>query len=290
MKFEKFIIEIDKSGKAIKYTCDESKLGNYFGANSEAPQFLTSTFFKKEVLDKYYNKPSKYSVRDGYLSCGSEWGISIDNNAASCVMAYLGDLGRMPHEEQQHWKLYNMTSGDRSEVSFKRDFQAEFCSPTEPALFFKERLSIFNKKWKDKMGWDLFKPLNKEDEHHIKTLKVPHNEQKEFDELVLSLNKIIVDSLNVAEMKKTLIFDEGDKSISILKKYLQQKHNFGSSQLINFLKTLQNLRSSGSAHRKGDDYEKVYKRFDKGTLPKTFDNMLIQSVQMLNTIEGVLTK
>ena len=284
MKFEKFKFK-NKQGKIIEFTCEESKLANFFGANPSAPNFLTHIFFKKEVLDKYYNKPSKYSVRDGYFSYGNKWGINIDNNASGCVMVYLGDLGRLPHKEQQYWKLYNILKGSASPTSFKRDFQAEFCSPIEPALFFKERIELFNGKWKKKFGWGLFKPLNKEDEHHIKTLRVPDNEQKEFDEVVLSLNKLVSDSLNVADMKKDLSFEKEDKSIAILKKYLEQKHKVSFPQMIEFLKDLQNLRSMGSAHRKGNDYKKAYEKFDKGNLSKTFENILIKSVTMLNTIE-----
>jgi len=288
--FERFVIKMDDSGKKIEYTCDESKLSNYFGANPEAPHFLTPIFFKKEVLDKYYNKPSKYSVSDGHLSCGDIWGINIDNNAVDCIMVYLGDLGRFPYAEQQHWKLYNITKGNISETSFKRNFQAEFCSPTEPALFFKEKLVLFSEKWKEKLGWDLFKPLNKEDEHHIKTLKVPDNEQKEFDEVVLSLNKLIIDSLNIPEMKKDLNFEEGDNSITVLENYLEQKNNFKSNEIFSFLRNLQNLRSKGSAHRKGRDYNKIYKKFDKGDLSKSFEYILIQSIKTLNTIEEVILK
>jgi len=241
-------------------------------------------------LDKYYNTPSKYSVEDGWLACGIKWGINIDNNAKDCVMVYLGDLGRMPYEEQQHWKLYNVSNGKSSPVSFMRDFQAEFCSPNEPALFFKEKLVSFNKKWKNRFGWDLFKPLNKEDEHHIKTLRVPGNEQKEFDEVVLSLTKIVIDSLNVTEMKKDLNFEKEDRSISIFKKYLEQKYKVSFPQMIEFLKDLQNLRSSGSAHRKGNDYKMAYEKFDKGDLSKTFENILIKSITMLNTIEKRILK
>ena len=288
--FAEFIIGINNLGKEIKYTCDESKLGNNFGANPKAPNFLTPIFFKKEVLDKYYSKPSKYTVSDGYLSFGSVWGINIDNNAIDCIMVYLGDLGRLPYEEQQHWRLHNIIKGNISETSFKRDFKAEFCSPTEPALFFKERFAVFRKGWKEKLGWNLFKSLNKKDEHHIKTLKVPDNEQKEFDEVILSLNKILIDSLNVSEMKKSLIFEKDDKSISILEKYLKQRHNFNSTQMFNFFKSLQNLRSRGSAHRKGSDYNKIYEKFDKGDFSKTFKNILIQSITMLNTIENKILK
>jgi len=289
-RFEKFIIKIDNSGKEIEHICDESELGNNFGANPKAPHFLTPIFFKKEVLDKYYNKPSKYSISDGYLSFGSVWGINIDNNAIGGIMVYLGDLGRLPYEEQKHWRLHNISKGNASKISYKRDFQAEFCSPTEPALFFKERLGLFNKIWKEKLGWYLFKSLDKKDEHHLKTLRIPDNEQKEFDEVVLSLNKILADSLNVSEMKKDLNFEKEDKSISILEKYLKQKYKFNSSQMINFLKDLQNLRSKGSAHRKGKDYIKAYKKFDKGDFSKTFENVLIQSITMLNTIENKILK
>ena len=290
MKFEKFIIGTNEKGKEIKFTCDESKLANFFGANQDAPNFLTRIFFKKEVLDKYYGKPSKYSIKDGYLLYTredgvNEWGIAIDNNAKNCVAVYLGDLGRMPYEEQQHWKLSNIKNGEGSVVSYIRDYQAEFCSPTEPALFFKERFKIFNGNWKKKFGWELFKPLRKEDEHHYKTLRIPNNEQKEFDEVVLSLNKIIIDSLNVEEMKKNLASDEDDKSISILQKYLEQKHKVNVPLMMDFLKNLQNLRSSGSAHRKGDNYAKAYKKFEKEDLSKTFENILIKSIMMLNTIE-----
>lgn len=290
MKFEKFTF-IDSPGNKKTYTCDEAKLGNLFGKNSNAPNFLTKVFFKKQVLDKYYSKPSKYSINDGYLfyvkeNGINEWGMPIDNNAVDCIMVYLGDLGKLPNEEQQHWKIYNIEKGNRSFVSFKRDFQAKFCSPTEPALFFKERFGLFNGKWKGKFNWNLFKPLNKEDEHHLKTLKIPDNEQKEFDEVILSLNKIIVDSLNVSEMKKNLDFEEEDKSISILKKYLNQKHNLNPSKMFGFLKNLQSLRSKGSAHRKGSDYPKIYEKFDKGNFSKTFRDILIKSIWMLNTIEN----
>lgn len=290
MRFEKFTF-LDASGNKINFTCDESKLANLFGKNADAPSFLTKVFFKKEVLDKYYGKPSKYSINDGYLfyvrdDDVNEWGMPIDNNAEDCVMVYLGDLGKLPNEEQKHWRLYNITEGKGSPVAFMRDIQAEFCSPTEPALYFKEKLEIVNDKWKKKFGWELFKSLNKEDEHHIKTLRIPNKEQKEFDELILSLNKIIIDSLNIKEMRKGLSFNKDDKSISILEKYLKRKHNFSSSQMIDFLKNLQSLRSKGSAHRKGSNYKKAYEKFIKENLSKTFENIIIQSITMLNTLEN----
>src|SRR3989344_2555131 len=166
MKFEKFSFK-DNTGKKTTFTCDESKLANFFGKNVDAPNFLTKVFFKKEVLDRYYGKPSKYSIVDGYLLYTrddgvNEWGMPIDNNTVDCVMVYLGDLGKLPNEEQKYWKLFNITEGNSSIVSFRRDYQAEFCSPTEPALYFKEKFKIFNNEWNKKFGWNLFKPLIEE--------------------------------------------------------------------------------------------------------------------------------
>ena len=85
-------------------TSDPAKLSNYFGANPEAPHYLTPVFFKKEVLQRYLSHPDRYSVEDGYLRCQSLWGMAIDNHHKDYVSAYLGDLGRdLPEAEQNHW-------------------------------------------------------------------------------------------------------------------------------------------------------------------------------------------
>jgi hypothetical protein len=296
MKFEKFSF-LNDLGKEIKFNCDNSKLANNFGANSHAPHFLTPIFFKKEVLDKYYNHSSKYSVKDGYLFYKNEeginmWGMPIDNNQQDCVMVYLGDLDKIPFEEQQHWKLNNLLKkeGKISETSFKRDFKAEACSPEEPVLFFKGKFSSFNGKWKEKFGWFLFKPLNAGDEHHWKSLKIPSGEQKEFDEKVLSLTKIIIESLNIPKMKEKLIYNEKDKPILIFDKYLEQKHKFKSPGAVQYLKNLQELRSKGSAHRKAKDFQKTYKKFDKGNFAETFKQSIIGAITLLNTLENNIIK
>jgi hypothetical protein len=286
-KYEEFIIGLDKFGNPKYFTCEESKLANYFGANPGSPHFVKPIFFKKEVLDKYYNSPQKYTVKDGYLSYEGLWGIRIDNNLGDNVSVFLGDLGRLPYKEQLHWKNYNIAEGKISEPFFKRNFEAEFCSPSCPAEYFKERMNQFRKNWKEKFNWDLFKPLNKEDEHHWKTLRIPKKDnQKEFDDNVLSLIKIMIDSLNQTEMKKDLIYEREDRSIEILKKYLKQKHQLESSQMIHFLKNVQELRSRGMAHRKASDYKKYYSKFDKGDFSKTFEEILIGAIKTLNTIEN----
>ena len=294
-KYKKFIIGKDSKGKIIEFTCDQTKLANNFGANSDASHFLTHVFFKKEVLDKYYNKPSDYSINDGYLVYTNEegvniWGIPIDNNAQENIMVYLGDLEKIPYEEQEYWRLYNIESGESSLTSYNRDFRAEFCSPEEPVLYFKQKLKTFNKNWKNKFGWELFRPLNSGDEHHLKSLKIPSKEQKEFDEKVLSITKIIIDSLNEPKLKESLTYSKGDKSIEILSKYLEQKHKFKSPEMIQYFRNLQELRSKCSAHRKGSDFQETYKKFDKGDFSKTFKEIVIGAITLLNTLESNILK
>ncbi|MEK6983032.1 MAG: hypothetical protein AABX33_00530 [Nanoarchaeota archaeon] len=303
-EFEEFFVGLDEDSNKKSFTCDEKHLANYFGANKGNPHYLTPTFFEKKVLDKYYNQPEKYSVSDGYLSCHVLWGLRMDNSHKDYVMVFLGDLGHLSNKEQKHWKQYNtITDGKMSHSCFQRSFMAEFCDPDTADLYFKQKFKVFQEKWYKKYGWHLFLPLNKEDEHYYQTLRIPTKEsQKEFDELVQALTKIIIDSINIKELKSGLISEESkeelktsvkeefllkknDQSIEVFKKHLVQRYNFYFPDMIDFLKNLQNLRSTGSAHRKGDNYEDTKKKFGlNNNFKEVFENILVECIKMINTL------
>jgi hypothetical protein len=98
-----FIIGVNEDGENVEYTSDPDRLSNYFGANPEAPNYLTPIYFRREVLSKYYAEPQRYTVSDGLLSCLGLWGCRIDNDLESSVAVFLGDLGRdLPYEERLH--------------------------------------------------------------------------------------------------------------------------------------------------------------------------------------------
>lgn len=270
--YEEFIIGINEYGDNILYTSNPDKLSNYFGANEGAPHYLTPIFFKKEVLQKYYSHNDIYTIEDSRLSCKSLWSLSIDNHHNDVVSVYLGDLGRdLPIEEQPHWKSYNIVYDKGiSKVQFKRDF---CCIPTNPEiadLKFKTDFSYFQKQWHNKFGWYLFLPLTSDDEYNFNNIHIPIvNTQDEFDNLVLSLVKTIIDSINEKELKN-LLKDTSDKksgkelkgSISILERWFEEKKLIGYTTHIEFLRNLQNLRSSGTGHRKGSNYDKISKEFN----------------------------
>lgn len=256
-----FLIGIGSNGEEVCYTCDPEQL--YSSDRPEAPDYLTPTFFRRTVLTKYYNNPAIYSVEDGYLRCGGLWGVDIDNNHPRYVVLWLGDLGKLPYSEQLHWKSHNVApDGSISSVSLKRQIYAEFADPSSPDLVFKYRFETFREAWRSKFGWDLFLPLEIADEHYYATLRIPlTNDQKEFDEQVLALAKILVDSLNEKELANHAGSpkpEEKDiKGITKLERFLQDRDVRGSGTHIKFMRDLYELRSSGAGHRKGKNYAKI---------------------------------
>ena len=281
-KFIDFIIGVDENGKEITHTCNEDKLADFFGKNEGAPYFLTPVFFSKDVLTKYYAQPNKYSVEDGYLRCGGMWGLRMDNNHSEHVMAFLGDLGHLSYKEQLHWKSFNIaTKGKISHTAWSRGFMAQFVDPEKSDLFFKQKLISFQKKWEDKFGWKLFLSLDKSDEHYFKSLHIPlTNEQKEFDEQVLSITKILIDSLNEKELTRNLTIKKvNQKGLDKLETFLLSK-GMRFNSMMEFLRNLQTLRSTGVAHRKGKKYDKVKNFFEieKKDLSVVFDDILIKCI------------
>jgi len=187
--YEKFIVGVDDEGRPIERSCDPRNLS--------VKEYLTPVFFKREVLKKYYDQPSKYTVGDNYLSCGTLWGMRYGQNPR-LVHAWLGDLGEyLPHNEQLHWKQFNVPpEGELGPATIKRELLAEPSEPDETTHKFKYEFEKFSEFWKDKFGWYLFLPLRKDDEHFMKSLHVPVSEEPlEFDQQILALAKILPDLL-----------------------------------------------------------------------------------------------
>jgi hypothetical protein len=294
-RYEDFIIGQDDDGEDIYCTCDPGLLANYFGANPDMPHYLTPIHFKKEVLNKYYQQPQKYSVDDGYLACGSLWGLTMDNHHKDTVIVWLGDLGKsLSYEEQLHWKSFNLPPvGGISETFHKRQILAEFADSDRPEHVFKYRYQSLLDACKGRLGWQILLPLEKEDKHYLDAIRISSNDaQKDFDELVLGLTKVLVDSLNEKQLngripKEDLAETKG--SIARLEKFIVGLPVDGSEDHIKFLRDLQSLRSSGAAHRKGSNYKKIAKTFgvDDQNLRSVFEGILVKAIQYLEFLEAI---
>jgi len=289
-KYVAFIIDVNENGEGIIYTSNPDELKtpadpkNIRGVDEEAPSYLTPVYFNKKVLDKYYHEPSKYTVEDSLLRCGSLWSIYIDNHHDNIVCAWLGDLGRdLPYSEQTHWHQYNVPpTGGVSQTYFARQLGAQFTNSDRPEHIFKQRYDDLQKASQTHLGWQWLLPLHTADAHHLKSLRIPAtDEQRDFDTMVLSLTKILIDSLNEKSLKKLIPFEKQEafkdkRGISLLEAALHLNDFEGAETHIAFLRKLQNLRSSGSAHRKGRTYLKIAAYFDveNQSLRHVFANIL----------------
>ena len=111
-RYVEFVIGIDERGGEFTYSCNPDSLANFFGANPEAPNYLTPVHFRRQVLDQYYQKPGKYTVGDSSLRCGDLWVLDIDNHPGDKVSVWLGQIGdNLPYREQLHWRTHNVVPG-----------------------------------------------------------------------------------------------------------------------------------------------------------------------------------
>lgn len=269
-----FIIGISANGNSITHSCDPAGLDNYFGANPGAPLFVTPVYFDAAVLDKYRNMPSQYDVEEGclrgYCNGTVEWCIPIDNHGIKGVTVFLGDLGHLPVAEQHHFASHNVIKGQMSVAFEKSQLSAEFCNSTHPISLFNLAYHRLYDAFVDLHGWELILPLGEADQHYLKSLKLlTHDDQKEFDEQVLALAKILVDSLNVERLKSYNAFVRDDGSINLLEAVAVAQGIKGVDVHIAFLRNLQSLRSASSAHRKGDKYDKLEQKIGLNIKSKT---------------------
>ena len=289
-EYASFIIDVNESGDEIIYTSNPDELktpadpGNIRGVDEEAPSYLTPVHFHKKVLDKYYHEPSKYTVEDSLLRCGSLWSMYIDNHHDDIVCAWLGDLGRdLPYSEQEHWCLYNIPPiGGVSKTYFARQIESQFANSDRPEHVFKRRYDDLQKVSQTHLGWQWLLPLHQADAHHLQSLRIPAtDEQQDFDGMVLSLVKILIDSLNEKSLRKLIAVEKQEEfknksGLALLGAALHLNDLEGADVHIAFLRKLQNLRSSGSAHRKGKGYSKIAEYFDieNQSLRHVFANIL----------------
>ena len=294
-KHVEFIIGIDEDGEEIIHTCDPTKL-NHYGSNPDALSDLTPVYFGKQVLDQYYREPSKYSVEDSRVSC-PWWGMRIDNHHDDKVIAWLRELCFLPYKEQLHWQSHNIPpEGGLSKTYFERYFKGSFTATSDqPEHLFKYSYAHLQKESEKYLGWQLLQPLDLRDEHHFKGLRIPStDEQRDFDELVLSLTKILIDSLNQKELKKLISLEQEQnlspdqkknlKGIDYLELALNSCGVEDAAGHITFLRKLQRLRSRGSAHRKGSNYQKIAKDFgiEDQNLRKVFAGILSKALDVLD--------
>ena len=283
-EYEDYIIGLEEDGTQKVFTSDPKQLSSGSARALGAPEYLTPVYFSKDVLQKYYDNPELYDVDDGYLRCKNLWGIRIDNDHDNYVVVMLGDLGRdLPAEEQSYWKHFNIVSEEGlSESMFLRSFGGFFANAKTADLVFKQKYRLLQTYWADTYGWNLLLYPDSRDDYLLKSIRIPLTDtQMEFDQLVMAIEKLLVDSINVEALG---VETEKDGSINKLEAWFVEQGIDGYEPHIKFLRDLRALRSSGSGHRKGEKYSKISKRFGIGIKPNNvvFSKVLQSACELVD--------
>ena len=298
-KYVEFIVDVDDNGDEVCHACDPRKLKKFSGENPDAPWEFTPVHFRKQVLDKYYNEPSKYDVEDSRVGCGM-WGLKIDNHDPDKVCVFLEDLGiSLPHAEQLHWRAYNIPpEGGVSETFYRRMVRGEWTSSNQPDLLFKESYEQLQKACGDCLHWQLLKPLGSGDEYRLRRLRVlTVDEESHFKDSVLDLANLLIERLNEKRLKDLIPVDERKeikRGISCLEYVLDSRDVKGTEKHVIFLRCLWNLRTTrGGSHPEfleDSRYKKASAHFNLENLdcPEAFTKILGEAVEFLDFLISVV--
>lgn len=292
-QFAEFIVDVDENGDEVYHTCNPYKLGDYPGENSDTVWKLTLVHFRRQVLDKYYNEPSKYDVEDSIIRCGL-WSMKIDNHDSNKVCVFLDELGiHLPHSEQLHWRAHNIPpEGSVSETFGRRNFGGEWASSDQPDHLFKQSYKQLQKVCDGYLGWQLLKPLSSGDEYRFQHLRVPTvDEESHFKGLVSDISSLLIERLNEKCLKDLIPINkrkEIKRGINRLEYVLNSRKVEGAEKHIVFLRCLWDLRTTrSSAHPEilnTKEYKRASAHFDLENLNRqeAFAKILEEAAEFLD--------
>ena len=174
-------------------------------------------------------------------------------------------------------------------------------------MVFKQLYAQANDNWKTKYDWPLFKELAADDQYHFETLHLmgQDNDQKEFDGLILSMTKLLIDSLNERQLVKAIDCNKPDVAKFLAKKNVKERspsnlqggitkfecflvsEGLLNSDFVKLLREIQNLRSCTIAHRKSTKINKKTEGlFDYFGISQNSDKVLL--LNLLNRLNEML--
>lgn len=271
-EYAEFTYGIDNdTGDNLMFTCEEKKLSNYFGANPDAPHFLTPVYFNRAVLNKYKTDTANYTISDGNITYLDDWLLPFTVNADNKVIVWLGDLGRIPYKEQLHWKQENILPQGKMEENFiNQQLNNIFVDCILPEKWLFSLISQVNSKFTKMYSYNLFNALSTSDKSLESAFILPvQNNIDEFKEFLIQFCKITVESINTKLLSmcivdKTKLKDSnGNKlgSIAQLKVFFEQENNLAGIKLVGVLTILYAARSKLAGHTASvESYNKALNR------------------------------
>ena len=273
----------------VEHSCNPKTLNNIcVNDKPDAPFDITPVFFKREVLDKFYHSPHKFSVSDGEVNYKEEGlYLRVDTDMKDYVSVLLVDLAVLDYEEQSYWRSFNIKPDDTTTISkaaYERWYEGKFAKSTAPDAVLIKEYTEFYTFWENFVGWPLFTENPNDPKSAIHSIHVlpDENNEKEFYDQILVLAKLFIDSLNVSQFPK---LDEiENRSLNRFSAYLEQ-NDIKLPELISFLRNIQRLRSTMAAHN-GTVEKKVSEYFgmDQYTYGTILNNIFATLVQVLDVL------
>ena len=297
-RYVEFIVGVDDNGDEIYHTCDPNKLRRVSGGNPDAPWDITPVHFRKQVLDKYYNEPNKYNVKDSRVECGM-WGMKIDNHDSDKVCVMLRDLSSLPYTEQLHWRACNIPpEGGVSETFYRRMVLSEWANSDQSDHLFKQSYEQLQKACDEHLAWQLLKPLGPGDEYRLKRLRIfAVDQESHLKDSILDLANILIERLNEERLEDLIpVSKRGDikRGINRLEYVLDFRKVEDAEKYIIFLRCLWDLRNTrGGSHSElleDSRYKRASAHFDLENLnrPEAFAKILEEAVQFLDFLISVV--
>lgn len=270
-----------ETGQPIRHTCDPDQLGTYFDPadSSPRPHYLTPAYSNREVLGRYTNEPSRYTVTPTRLTCLNLWELAISINSEGLVEVYLGDLGRdLPADEWPHWLGHNVSpSGSMAEDRFRRDFLNQPTASHDPVGDLRRARAQTQELARRLLGSGLWRELQGQQGREFDTLHPPTSrDPSALQNPVLTLTKSLVDALDPAPLRAFLGEgnSQGLKQLQLLEAFIKQLG--GCPTIATPFRDAFRLRSSGGlAHLAGKDRDKVFASVGIADLTphEAFDNL-----------------
>jgi hypothetical protein len=241
-----------RNKRVASISTDPGATTNYFDAKDNTLPFeLSPAFFRSEVLSKYKTDRDKYRLEERDLTCRAAWHLrGIDVNEAGQVHVYLGDLRKLPYEEQLHWLAHNEEpKASISKRAFINDFEGEFVDFSEPPA----QVLATARRWHDqKVSWWTLR-----DEKLLERVNTPLTSSRdEWADAFMDLAKLIVEGFETTPIRKKL--DEAqipydkdkdkNRTLALLERLLNKGNTSGDAKKLAGLRTVQHLRTKVKGH------------------------------------------
>jgi hypothetical protein len=134
---------------------------------------------------------------------------------------------------------------------------------------------------------DLFQSATTGDEHILQRIHtLLTDSQPDFEEQVLNLSRLLIDSLNASRLAADLALPSDSTGLERLQAWLQAKAYPHVDRDLEMLRSLYRTRSRGAAHKKGSDYTKMLqKAFGSSNRVEIIESLLAAATTMLADLE-----